>query len=507
MTGALLALPVAVPLLCAGLLLAVPYRPIWHRSVVLAVTTGVLALAVALLLQTRDGTVVVQRIGGWPAEVAISLVADTFAALMLTVTAVVVLACVAFAAGSGADRVPQIAPLILVLTAGAYGAFLAADLFNLFVMVEVMLVPSYALLSLGGGARRVSASRVYVPVNLLASTILLTGVGLLYGVTGEVRLAALAGAARDSAAAALAGGVILLALAVKAAVVPLHGWLPRSYPSAPPAVVALFSGVLTKVGVYALIRIFAVLFDGAPQLRWVIALAALVSMVVGVLAAVGEGSMRAVLSFHLVSQIGYVLLGLALFSVASLAAAIFYLVQYILVKTALFLCAGAVSAGYGTDRLDRLGGLSRREPLLVAAFGGAALSLAGMPPFSGFAAKFLIMRAAAMEHAYVSLAVALVVSLLTLVSMLKIWDAVFWRPEPDGEREQGRPARESRGVQQVAGVGLATSLRPALIVPALMLTGLTLLLGLAAAPLLVLAETAASGLVDSSGYVRAVTGR
>ncbi|MCL7455602.1 monovalent cation/H+ antiporter subunit D family protein [Micromonospora echinofusca] len=482
----LLVLPFAAPLLTAALLLAVPRRRSAHRSAGLAVTAGVLVLAVALLVVTRDGTVLVERVGGWRPLVAIGFAADALSALMVTVCAVVVLACLA---ASGHEHDPLLVPLVLVLSAGAYGAFLTTDLFNLFVLVEVMLVPSYVLIALGGGSTRLGAARVYVATNLLASTILLAGVGLVYGVTGTVRLADLAAVARDSPTAAVAAGVVLLALAVKSAVVPWHDWLPRTYPEAPPVVLALFSGLLTKVGLYALIRIYAVVYDGDAAYGRVIAAVALLSMVVGVLGALGEATMRRVLTFHMVSQIGYVLLGLALFTAASLSAAVFYLVQYILVKTALFLCAAAVHAGHRTDRLDRLTGLSGIHPVLALAFAGAALSLAGLPPFSGFVAKFLLIRAVGDAGQWVAVAVAVGVSLLTLASMLKIWGTAFWGepPAPDEAVATRPPAR--------------------MVLPALTLAVGSLLLGALAEPLLGLADAAAAGLLDLDGYLRAVSGR
>jgi len=500
----ILALPTAVPLLVAGLLLAVPYRPVIHRVAGIGTSTAVFALGAVLLARTRDGSVLTGRIGGWPPGIAISLAVDTFAALMLVATSAVAIACLVFAAGSGDDRHPYLVPLVLLMTAGAYGAFLAADLFNLFVLIEVMLVPSYVLLTAGGGRERIRAGRIYVTVNLLASTIFLAGVGLLYGVSGTVGLAELAGAAVDSPTVALAAGVVLLALAIKAAVVPVHGWLPRSYPYAPPVVTAICSGVLTKVGVYAIVRIVAVVYDGAPGHGWLIAVIAAVTMVLGVLGAVGESGLRSVLSFHMVSQVGYILLGLALFSEVALAAAVYFMVQYILVKAALFLSAGAVLVNYGTDRLDRLGGLAVRHRLLALAFASAALSLAGMPPFSGFLAKFLIVRAAVIQGEYLVAMVAIVVGLGTLLSMIKIWDVAFWG-EPLSGRADHHAASSGAGGSGPAGAPARIS--PTLTVPALTLVGISLLLGLAAEPLLDLADTAAAGLVDPSGYVRAVTGR
>ncbi|MFP8963089.1 monovalent cation/H+ antiporter subunit D family protein [Streptomyces nanhaiensis] len=489
MSGLVLALPVAVPLLAAGVLVAYPGDRRVHRLVTSAVSAGVLALSAVLLAGSLDGTVRSLSMGGWPPGFAIVFAADVLSTLMLCVSAALVLASLAYAAGTGDDASPRFAPLAMILSAGVYGAFLTADLFNLFVFVEVMLVPSYALLTMSGGRARTAAGRIYLTFSLLASTLLLAGVGLVYGVTGTVNLGELAGAARQSTAVALAGGVVLVALAAKAAVVPLHGWLPRTYPEAPPAVTVLFSGLLTKVGVYAIIRFYAVVHEGTG-LRWTVMAAALLTMVVGVLGAVGEREMRSILTFHMVSQIGYILLGLALFTLAGLAAAVFFLVQYVLVKAALLMCAGAVETAYGTDRVDSL---ARREPLIASAFLVSALSLAGLPPLSGFVAKLGLVGAAATEADHLAVGVAVGVSFLTLVSMVKIWAGSFWGGED--------PSREESLLRLMA----RATVRPALAVPALVLAVPSVVLGIAAQPLLTAATEAAAGLLDASAYVRAVT--
>ncbi|MFD1661722.1 proton-conducting transporter membrane subunit [Streptomyces caeni] len=495
MTGTVLALPVAVPLLAAGALLAVGGRRTVHRLTAMAVHAGVLLLGVALVNATTDGTVFVQNIGSWPPGIAIVLAADTLSALMLSVSALLALLATAFAAATADDGSPLFTPLALVLSAGVYGAFLTTDLFNLFVFVEVMLVPSYALLTQAGGTRRGSAARIYVTTSLLASTLLLAGVALVYGVTGTVSLAELAGAAQHSRAAALACSVVLLALATKAAVVPLHGWLPRTYPAAPPAVVVLFSGLLTKVAVYATMRVYALVFNGTG-LRWVFMAAALLTMAAGVLGAVGEQAMKSILCFHMVSQIGYILLGIALFTPAGLAAAIFFQVQYVLVKAALLTCAGAVETTHRTDRLDRLGNLARQDPLLAAAFMAAALSLAGLPPLSGFVAKLGLIRAAASTTDYLALATAIAVSFFTLVSMIKIWEGAFWGEPTARAASTARPVPPPPRER--------TSERMALALPAVVLAAPSLLLGIQAQPLLTASAAAADGLINTSAYVRAV---
>jgi multicomponent Na+:H+ antiporter subunit D len=486
----LLGLPVAVPLLTAGLLIALPRRQWLHLAAGAAASAGIAVLGGVLLAETAGGRVLTVDAGGWPPRFAITLAADAFSALMLTVSALLVLASLAYAAAG--DRDPLFTPLVLVLSAGVYGAFLTADLFNLFVFIEVMLAPSYALLTMTGQRGRATAGRIYVTASLLASTTLLAGVALTYSVTGTVNLGALAGAARHSTTAALAGAVVMLALAVKAAVVPLHGWLPRTYPASSSAVMVLFSGLLTKVGVYAIIRIYAVMFGGAPQFRWVIMAAALLTMVTGVLAAAGERGIRDILAFDMVSQIGFILAGLALFTTAGLTAAIFYLAQYVFVQAALLVCAGALELAYGTCGLGQPQGLAHREPLLATTFLVAAFSLAGLPPLSGFVAKLALIGAAIAAGNYLAAGLAVAVSFLTLLVMARIWSGVFAGREAAATGGPGLRARARSAV------------RGALIAPGVALTVPSLLLGVWAQPLFTVAGTAAAGLTSTAAYVQAV---
>ncbi len=558
----LLPMLVGGPLLAAGLSLTLGSLPA-RRLVLWLTTAAVLGYAAWLLAATADGSVVVEQVGGWPAGISIPFAADTFSALMVAVTALLVAVCTAYAAAAGEDGERYFVPLVLVLSAGVYGAYVTADLFNLFVMIEVALIPSYVLLTRTGKRRELGASRIYLTVNLLISTALLLGVGLLYGVAGTVNLGELAGVARESDAAAVAAGVVLVALGGKAALVPLHGWLPRTYPFAATSVSALFSGLLTKIGVYGLFRVYAVVFDGAPEFQALLQVVLIATMVIGVLGALGEPAMRAILSFHMTSQVGYILLGLGFFGVPGLAAGIFYLVHHIIVKASLFLSCGAVERSHGTGELHRLGGVARRAPVLALAFMIAALSLTGIPPFSGFIAKFTLVSAAFEAEQYIAAGFAVLVSLFTLLSMLKIWGGVFWGKDPaeesavtaaetgtaggDGQADTGATGTEpggagpagatgtsaaggtapvgngSTGVTATATTADATTAAtaaatavadeplarprpgPALVAPALLLATITLALGIGAEGLLSLAETAAEGLVDTSGYVEAVT--
>lgn len=473
-----------------------------RRGLLLGTPALVLAYGIALVVELSDGGVVVEQVAGWIPGIAIPFAADLFSALILVVMAFVTLVCSVFLITAGDDADPFVVPLVLVLSGGAYGAMVTADLFNLFVMIEVALIPSYVLISKAATASQLAAGRVYLTVNLFGSSILLGGVALVYAVNGSVQLGELAGAGDASGIAAFAGAVVLIALALKSALVPLHSWLPRTYPYASPAITALFSGLLTKVGVYGLFRVFSVYFDGQSAVQTAILVVCVVTMVIGAFAALGQSTMRAILVYSTVSQTGYIALGLGVFGPAGLAAAIFYLLHEIITKASLFLTAGAVETHYGTGRIHDLGGIARRQPLLAAAFLAAALSVAGIPPFSGFIAKYVLVDAAMADGRFVAAGVAVAASLLTLVYMLKIWNAAFW-----GHEAAERPTAGGGASTATATLPSRVRMKPGLVLPGVVLAVGTVALGLGGEVLLSLAQTAAAGLVDVSTYVEVVTGQ
>ncbi len=531
--SAWLPLFVAGPLLAAVIAL-VARPPGVGRALVLLTPALVCLGGVALVAATSDGTVVAAQVAGWPAGIAIPFVADLLSALMLVVSGLLVLASVSFAlrTGHGQDRL--FAPLVLMMTAGVYGAYLTADLFNLFVMVEVALLPSYVLLAWRGTPAAIRAARLYLTVNLTASTLFLIGLGAVYGSAGTVNLAALAGAGATPTIA-VAVAVVLVALSMKAALVPAHTWLPATYPQATPAVTALFSGLLTKIGVYALIRVVTVVYDPGTMVVTIVIVLTVVSMVVGVLGALGEGTVRGVLAFHMVSQVGYILVGLALAGPVGLAAVVFYLMHHTVVKTSLFLSVGAVEVRRGTGRIAHLGGVAAEHRWVALAFLFGALSLTGIPPFSGFWAKFGVLSAALEADSPVVFATALIVSVGTLMSMLKLGTGVFWGEAPSppvpvrsgaGTGEEPAPGRgpdvtaertsvtatlaptsTSAPDPESTGESDAGRWSAGLVAPGLVLACLSLAVGLYPEPLLALAEQAGATLADPSAYVEAVLGR
>jgi len=487
----LLPLPFVLPLLAAAVALLLTGRPRAQRVASLAVSATCVGLATAICIAVTRQDVVVAEIGGWGAPVGITFVADRLAAALLLVGTLMVLAVLVYALGQITPDQERLAfhPVYLVLLAGVSGSFLTGDLFNLFVCFEVMLTASYVLLTIGGSSGQVRAGMTYVVISLVASTAFVVAVGLLYAATGTVTMADLAGRL-DQLPPPLRDGLVLLLLGVfgvKAAIFPLFFWLPDSYPTAPGPITALFAGLLTKVGVYAVIRT-QTLFGGYEGPSTLILAIAGATMLVGVLGAIAQNDVKRILSFHIVSQIGYMILGLGLFTLAGLAGAILYVIHHIVVKTALFLVAGIIERQTGTAALSRLSGLVRRSPLLAASFAVAALSLAGIPPFSGFVAKLALVQAGIAEGRYVVVAVSLVVSLCTLFSMSKIWGGAFWGPqEPE---EPPRPLR-TPWPMTAATVGLVV-----------VSLGITAFAG----PLYGYSEAAARDLLDPTPYVSAVLG-
>jgi multicomponent Na+:H+ antiporter subunit D len=528
--NALVAVPMVVPLAAAALgLLAIRHRRV-QRTVSLASTVAVLVTGGVLVSRTlADGPLAIQ-VGGFPGGVAIPLVADGWAALLLTVTGVVYLAALAFAWAAGDDRSPAFHPLVQVLLAGIGLAFTTGDLFNTFVSFEVMLIASYVLCALGSGPDGRRATFTYIAVNLAASTTLLIGAGLVYGVVGSVNYGVLHGAVDDVPGATLALTFPLVAFAIKAGLVPVNGWVGVAYTRVSPAVAALFSGLLTKVGIYALYRVVTLTFPDRPGVGIALGVVAAATMGIGVLQAVGQGQMRSILSFHITSQVGYMVMGLAIGTVAGIGAGIAYTIHHIVVKTGLFLTAGAVALSEGTEDLSRLGGLARRRPALAVAFGVCAAALAGLPPLSGFVPKLALLQAAFDRGWWVLGAISLAVSAVTLISMLKIQTGVFWGTPPDAAAATGDGTAASPGVAPVAprsGVqaaravdvaGTATVVLErapspatpfvahprALTAPALALAVVAVALGFGAGPLLEVATAAAEQLVDPTAYVQAL---
>jgi multicomponent Na+:H+ antiporter subunit D len=431
-------LPVLLPLLGAAGALLVSGHPTFQRTLSTAVLTAVLAVSVALLVIADAEGASSVSVGGWPVPLGIVLVVDRLSALMLVVASTVALAVLVFAVGQGSadgdegTPVSIFHPTFLVLVAGVGNAFLAGDLFNLYVGFEILLMASYVLLTLGGTAARIRGGITYIVVSLTSSLVFLAAIALVYAATGTVNMAQLAVRLGElpEGTQVLLQSMLLIAFGIKAAVFPLSAWLPDSYPTAPAPVTAVFAGLLTKVGVYAIIRTQTLLFPGGALddlLMW----AALATMVVGILGAIAQSDLRRMLSFTLVSHIGYMVFGVALATAAGLAGAVFYVAHHIAIQTTLFLVAGLVERQGGTTSVNRLGGLARRSPLLAVLFLVPAMNLAGIPPLSGFIGKLGLLQAGVADGSVLAFTLVgggVLTSLLTLLAVARVWTRAFWRP-------------------------------------------------------------------------------
>lgn len=513
----LLVAPVLIPLLAA--VLSMLLRQSLRAQHLIGVTSG-LAMAVAagmLLREAAAGSILVTRLGDWPAPYGIVFVADILSALMVLLAAVIGLAVIVYSIA--AVDVPRrrfgYYPLLHVMLMGVSGAFLTGDLFNLYVWFEVMLIASFVLLVLGGEKAQLAGAVKYVTLNILSSALFLIGTGILYGKTGTLNfadLARLSATGGEFSVLNISAVLFLAAFSIKAAVFPFFFWLPDSYHVPPVAVTAVFSALLTKVGLYALLRTFTLIFvhDQAFTQPLFVVLAAM-TMVTGVVGAVAQGEMRRLLSFHIVSQVGYALMGLALLSAAAISGAIYFILHVAIAKAALFLVAGFVLAVRGDSRLKKVGGFLRGTPGVAVLFLVAALSLAGIPPLSGFFAKFALVKAGIEAGEYTLVAVALGVSLLTLFSMTKIWNEVFWKADPAGTggTDIGEDGAPIVGGPFIGGTGMrmhSRSSQALYLLPLLLLIALSLLLGVGAQPVFELTDAAARQLLDPVAYIHAVLG-
>ncbi len=505
MTASLLVpLPVLLPMLGAALTVMGSRSALLQRAVGIVTLTAMSGIAALLLVVADRSGPVVARPGGWPAPVGIALVADRLSALLLLVSTLVTLAVLVYAIdqriadyGRGTAST-TFHPMYLMLSAGVSLAYLTGDLFTLFVAFEIMLTASYVLITRRTSAARIRAGMTYVTVSLLSSLLFLTAVALVYAATGTVNLAELADrvALLPPGLATVLALLLLVVFGIKAAMVPLHFWLPDSYPNAPGPVAALFAGLLTKVGFYAMVRTQTLLFPRDEP--WVLLLwLAAATMIIGALGAMAQNDLNRLLSFLLVSHIGFMLFGLAVFDAAGVSGAALYAAHHITVLATLFLVSGLITRRTGTTALDRMGGLLRTAPVLAVLYAIPALTLAGVPPTAGFVAKLALLQAGAPAGAGAVAVAGVVVlaSLLTLYALARVWVRVFWG-------DAVTPIEDDDPHDEVV---VGTSRTP---LPMYLATGALVVVSLAiavfAGPLSAVTAEAGADLIDRSAYRAAV---
>lgn len=493
MSTGLLVLPVLIPLLtaCAS---AFSFRSKTLASIV-SCTGALAALICAIIIMSNVimyGTQVTE-FGNWEAPFGIVFVADILSASLILVTSIIGLAITVYSCADLKERdaYPLYHAMMHILLAGVSGSFLTGDIFNLYVWFEVMLISAFGLMTLESNKKQIDAAVKYVVLNLISTLVLLLAIGLLYGATGTLNMADLhlKISLVPQSSQHLIAGLFFFGFAIKASFFPLFAWLPASYPTLPSAVVALFAALLTKVGVYAMIRLFTLVFNvetsGYQNLMIIIAG---LTMLTGVLGAASQFHIKSILSFHIISQIGYMLMGLALFTPLALSGAIFYIIHHIIVKANLFLISGYIEKRFGTDNLSNMGGLYKSTPVLAFLFLIPAFSLAGFPPLSGFWGKFLVIKASLQTEHYLLAATALFVGLMTIFSMTKIWAEAFWKVKPETAKET-----------PISRLDTFLYLSPVAV-----LCCLTIAIGLFVEPLYHLAYSASENLLSPTSYIEAV---
>lgn len=459
-----------------------------------AAAHGGLGIAAALAWRLSDGSVASLPAGGWPAAYGIVLSVDLLGAIMLCLSGLAQVATWWYVAAGGIaedDERRHFHPVFLLLTTGVAWAFVTGDLFNLFVSFELILLASYVLLLNGADGVTLREGVKFVVLNVIAGTLFLAGVGFVYGAYGTLNMAEIAikvATTEQPGIAALLGTVLLVVFGIKAGLFPLFFWLPDAYPKGQPAILPYFSGILTKVGVYCLYRTFTLIWhrDFDEWFQPLLLAIGGATMIVGVLGALSRNTMRHILSFHIISQIGYMIFGLAMGTAAGLAGGIFYIVHHILAKSALFMIAACTIHHEGTDRLDRLEGLLAKRPLIAGMFLFSAFSLAGLPPLSGFYGKYLLIVEGIREGHLFYVLLSIITSLLTMASMVKIWQYAF----------MGGDAKAERAPLESPAVAVAT----------MFLVSMAAFVVLFSAPLMRLSETAAATLLAPERYIESVRG-
>ncbi|WP_088102558.1 Na+/H+ antiporter subunit D [Halalkalibacter urbisdiaboli] len=431
MINHLIIAPLLIPLIVGIVLLFLRHNVKTQKVISVLSLTAMLVATVLLLFSVLEHGVQTYQLGGWQPPFGIVLVADSLAVLLVLFTAIVALACLLFSI-RGLDQERKayfFYPLLQFLITGVVGAFLTGDIFNLFVFFEVLLMSSYALIVLGGEKGQLRESLKYVLVNVISSALFVTGVAYLYSVTGTLNMADLSNRIAEIGQPGLVTVIALLFLVVfgmKAAIFPLYFWLPGSYSAPPPVISALFAGLLTKVGIYAIIRIFTIIFYHHPDItHQILGGLAAITMIVGVIGAVAYQNLQKILVYNVVAGVGYIIFGLSSFNEPGLFGGIFYLVHDMLIKAALFLLVGAIIVITRTPKMNEASGLIKHYPLLGWAFLAAALSLAGVPPFSGFFGKLMLIQGGFYAEQYWTVGILLLSSLLVLYSVMKIFFSVI----------------------------------------------------------------------------------
>jgi multicomponent Na+:H+ antiporter subunit D len=493
----LIFLPILVPLITAILCMFSWFHPRRQRWISLVGNVVSVSVATYLFINVSQGSIWSLQAGSWAAPFGITFVLDALSGLMILLTAIAGSAVGLFAGVTIKSNRASFGffPLYQFLLMGLCGAFLAGDIFNLYVWFEVIIISSFVLITLGGEKSQLAGAIKYVTLNMLASVIFLTGIAVLYGLLGSLNFADLSVKVAESDHKNLINTIAVLffvAFGIKSAIFPLYFWLPDSYYTPPAAISAIFAGLLTKVGIYAFIRVFSLLFLHDVFIQNLMMWIGSITMVVGILGALRAVNMRLMFSYLIISHIGIMLAGIGLHSVEAYTGTVYYLSHDIIAKTNLFLLAGLIFKLRGTFNMDKLGGLQDQYPKISLLAVLVLFSVVGTPPLSGFWPKVILLKEAFIQDRWYVLVCILISSLLTLWAIAVCWTKVFWRKNPQEEPSLYAYDR------------LNPIRRLALILPIVGLSAVSLILGLGFEPMSKFCHMLATQLSDPYIYIRAI---
>ncbi len=468
---------------------------------VISITGSILNIGISAWLFTyiwNYGTQTIQA-GNWEAPFGITFVADTLSALLVLLTSISGLAVSIFSASSIIPARLKFGyfPIFHFLILGLNGAFLTGDIFNLYVWFEIIIISSFVLITLGGEKAQLEGAVKYFTMNILASMIFLTAVAVIYGLTGTLNMADISvkiAALENRGLVEITGILFLVAFGIKAAIFPLYFWLPASYHTPPSAVSAIFGGLLTKVGVYALIRTFTLIFTDNDFLQDILLVMAILTLISGGVGALIQNNLRKVFSYLIICHIGYMIIGLGLFTEVAIAGTIFYLIHDIIVKTNLFMAGGLIYRITGTNNMKLLGGLYANYPKLSLLMAIPLFSLVGIPPLSGFWPKLSLVTASINQGSWWSIGAILFASLITLIIIAKVWAKVFWK-----DKEEIPKRLNFRYFDKLTGIRKAQ-----MVIPIVFLALVSLYIGFGAEHIQQVSNRVAGELMNNQLYIEAV---
>ncbi|MGI8599003.1 MAG: proton-conducting transporter membrane subunit [Chitinophagaceae bacterium] len=500
MTDNTIILPVIMHMLIAVVLIFLWNLPRVQKFISVAGSILVLLVSILMFYRTWTTGILTTQAGNWQAPFGITFVSDVFSSMLVLLASIAGVAVSIFSiVGIRKERLRYgYFPILHFLLMGLNGAFLTGDIFNLYVWFEIIIIASFVLMTLGGRKPQIGGGIKYVTINLFASIIFLTAIGILYGLTGSLNIADLSLKIADVENRGLVNVTAMLFFAsfgIKSAIFPLYFWLPASYHTPPSAIAAIFAGLLTKVGIYAMLRVFTLIFVPDDFTRNIIIIIATATLLTGAFGALIKKDLRQIFSYLIISHIGYMIAGIGMFTEVALTGLMFYLFHDIMVKTNLFLISGVIVKIRGTVKLRELGGLYDEYPKLSLLIAIVFFSLVGVPPLSGFWPKISLLYAAFETGSWVLIFAIIISSFFTLYIIARIWADVFWKPAPALDH------LPEDGFSRMRFFDKTT-----MILPLIILALVSVYMGIAAENIMLISKHIAVEMIDTSPYIQAVLG-